>query len=303
MINAEYGQPALVRFENHLDENLNLRPSGLRRAELLVPDPPPQRRTPRRSRTASRTTRAASARRLRTAASRASTCDQLYLGYPAGGDDREKQTFFWFHDHAWLHRRQRLQGHGRPVADLRPEARQRRRDRPERPAAAGPPHEQRGRLLRRRLRHPDGAVRRPAGRRRHAPQGRARRQRRVPRWNPTHPEWWGKTFFRHFPNHGFVGDLFTVNGTAYPGDESQAAQVPVPVPRRSISRIYDFQLMRSTQGPKAARTSATSATTSRASTASPTAAVHEVHRDRHRRRAAALADPARQLRAVAGEAA
>ena len=31
-----------------------------------------------------------------------------------------------------------------------------------------------------------------------------------------HPEWWGKTFFKHFPNHGFVGDIFTVNGTAYP---------------------------------------------------------------------------------------
>jgi hypothetical protein len=31
-----------------------------------------------------------------------------------------------------------------------------------------------------------------------------------------HPEWWGKTFYKHFPNHGFVGDLFTVNGTAYP---------------------------------------------------------------------------------------
>ena len=35
--------------------------------------------------------------------------------------------------------------------------------------------------------------------------------------NPaTHPQWWGKTFFRHFPNHGFVGDIFTVNGVAYP---------------------------------------------------------------------------------------
>ena len=35
--------------------------------------------------------------------------------------------------------------------------------------------------------------------------------------NPsTHPEWWGKSFYKHFPNHGFVGDIFTVNGTAYP---------------------------------------------------------------------------------------
>src|SRR4051794_35353450 len=26
-------------------------------------------------------------------------CDNLYLNWPAGGDDREKQSFFWFHDH------------------------------------------------------------------------------------------------------------------------------------------------------------------------------------------------------------
>ena len=44
MINAEYGKPALVRFENHLDEN----PLGLDRQDfgapdLLVPDPPAQR--------------------------------------------------------------------------------------------------------------------------------------------------------------------------------------------------------------------------------------------------------------------
>ena len=30
MINAEYGKPALVRFENHLDETRRPRPPGLR---------------------------------------------------------------------------------------------------------------------------------------------------------------------------------------------------------------------------------------------------------------------------------
>ena len=51
--------------------------------------------------------------------------------------------------------------------------------------------------------------------------------------NPsTHPEWWGKTFYKHFPNHGFVGDIFTVNGTAYPVLRGEAAQVPLPLPRR-----------------------------------------------------------------------
>jgi hypothetical protein len=29
--------------------------------------------------------------------------DNLYLNWPAGGDDREKQSFFWFHDHTMDH--------------------------------------------------------------------------------------------------------------------------------------------------------------------------------------------------------
>jgi FtsP/CotA-like multicopper oxidase with cupredoxin domain len=32
----------------------------------------------------------------------------------------------------------------------------------------------------------------------------------------THPEWWGQLFENHFVNHGFVGDIFTVNCTAFP---------------------------------------------------------------------------------------
>jgi FtsP/CotA-like multicopper oxidase with cupredoxin domain len=68
----------------------------------------------------------------------------------------------------------------------------------------------------------------------------------------THPELWGQTFFRHFPNHGFVGDVFTVNGIAYP---------VLPVKRRkyrlrfldaSIARLYKLMLVTSTGGPQAA---------------------------------------------------
>ena len=29
--------------------------------------------------------------------------DNLYLNWPAGGDDAEKQSFFWFHDHRMDH--------------------------------------------------------------------------------------------------------------------------------------------------------------------------------------------------------
>ncbi len=71
--------------------------------------------------------------------------------------------------------------------------------------------------------------------------------------NPrTHPEWWGKTFYKHMPNHGFVGDIFTVNGTAYPVLEVKRRKYRFRFLDCSISRIYEFQLMSSTQGPKSA---------------------------------------------------
>ena len=62
-----------------------------------------------------------------------------------------------------------------------------------------------------------------------------------------HPEWWGKTFFHHFPNHGFVGDIFTVNGTAYPTLEVKRRKYRLRFLDASVSRIYDFKLMSSTR--------------------------------------------------------
>ena len=71
--------------------------------------------------------------------------------------------------------------------------------------------------------------------------------------NPrTHPEWWGKTFYKHFPSHGFVGDIFTVNGTAYPTLEVKRRKYRFRFLDASIARIYEFKLMASTQGPKSA---------------------------------------------------
>jgi FtsP/CotA-like multicopper oxidase with cupredoxin domain len=67
-----------------------------------------------------------------------------------------------------------------------------------------------------------------------------------------HPEWWGKTFFKHFPNHGFVGDIFTVNGTAYPMMNVKRRKYRLRFLDCSVSRIYEFKLMSSTQGPKSA---------------------------------------------------
>ena len=59
----------------------------------------------------------------------------------------------------------------------------------------------------------------------------------------TRPEWWGKTYFRHFPNHGFVGDIFTVNGTAYPEVEVKRRKYRLRFLDASISRIYEFKFM------------------------------------------------------------
>jgi FtsP/CotA-like multicopper oxidase with cupredoxin domain len=71
--------------------------------------------------------------------------------------------------------------------------------------------------------------------------------------NPrTHPEWWGMLFHKHFPNHGFVGDIFTVNGTAYPVLEVKRRKYRFRFLDASISRIYELKLMSSTNGPKSA---------------------------------------------------
>jgi FtsP/CotA-like multicopper oxidase with cupredoxin domain len=71
--------------------------------------------------------------------------------------------------------------------------------------------------------------------------------------NPkAHPEWWGQTFYKHFPNHGFVGDVMTVNGTAFPVMEVKRRKYRFRFLDASIARIYDFKLMSSTQGPKSA---------------------------------------------------
>ncbi|HEV8318523.1 MAG TPA: multicopper oxidase domain-containing protein [Vicinamibacterales bacterium] len=68
----------------------------------------------------------------------------------------------------------------------------------------------------------------------------------------THPEWWGQTYFRHFPNHGFVGDVFTVNGVAYPVLEVKRRKYRFRFLDASIARVYEFMLMSSTGGPQAA---------------------------------------------------
>ena len=87
-----------------------------------------------------------------------------------------------------------------------------------------------------------------------------------------HPEWWGKTFYKHFPNHGFVGDIFTVNGTAYPVLHVDRRKYRFRFLDASVCahlRVQADELRPRARRPP--RISATPATSCRASTASPTA--------------------------------
>ena len=120
----------------------------------------------------------------------------------------------------------------------------------------------------------------------------------------THPEWWGKTFYRHFPNHGFVGDIFTVNGTAYPVLEVKRRKYRFRFLDASVSRIYELQADDLDQGPEGGGLARLHRGRScRASGGSRTAQqCMKLTADRHRRRPAAACRSPRLVRAVAGQA-
>jgi FtsP/CotA-like multicopper oxidase with cupredoxin domain len=182
--------------------------------------------------------------------------DQLYLNWPAGNDSREKQSFFWFHDHVMdftgANVYKGMVGLF-PIYD------------PENNLDAG--DETQGlRLPGVRTNHADGSfdveydiplaiydVRFDDGVTIHKDFHDGLGEFPAAGNPRTHPEWWGKSFFKHFPNHGFVGDVFTVNGTAFPVLEVKRRKYRFRFLDCSISRIYELQLMSSTNGPKAAR--------------------------------------------------
>jgi FtsP/CotA-like multicopper oxidase with cupredoxin domain len=171
--------------------------------------------------------------------------DNCYLNYPAGGDEAEKQSFFWFHDHRMDHTSSNvykgmvgLYPIYDPILDNGDETRGLR-------------------LPGVRTNHPDGSFDVDYD----IPlaiydccldDGTTQHRDVHSGSGETHPEWWGQSFFKHFPNHGFVGDVFTVNGVAYPQLEVKRRKYRLRFLDASISRIYDFKLMRSTTGPKSA---------------------------------------------------
>ena len=186
--------------------------------------------------------------------------DNLYMNYPAGGDDREKQGLFWFHDHFHNHTGANVY---KGMVGLFPMYD------PGSPSL-GPQVIDNGdettglRLPGVRTNNADGSfdvaydiplafydVRLDDGvtihQDFHAPQ--------YPTITPgiTHPEFWGQSYFKHFPNHGFVGDIFTVNGSAFPVMHVKRRQYRFRTLDASISRIYEYSFMSSSGGPKAAK--------------------------------------------------
>lgn len=253
MINAEYGRPALVRFENHLDDN----PLGLDRQDFGAADAcflthlhnghtaPESDGNPHYALVAGPRHHGYDV---------GTFVDNLYLNWPAGNDDREKQSFFWFHDHTMDYTGANVYK-GMvglyPIYDPK--------------GGTDMGDERRGlRLPGVRTDRPDGAFdveydiplafydcALDDGTTIH--QDMHDRTDFPAAHNPsTHPEWWGKTFFRHFPNHGFVGDIFTVNGTAYPVLHVKRRKYRFRFLDASVSRIYEFALMSSTRGPRSA---------------------------------------------------
>jgi FtsP/CotA-like multicopper oxidase with cupredoxin domain len=254
MINAEYGKPVLLRFKNELDQN----PLNLDRQDFGAPDysflthlhnahtAPESDGNPHYSMNWGPKSHGYQP---------GMWVDNLYLNWPAGGDDREKQTFFWFHDHRMDHTGANVYKgmvglypiydpkNGRDMGDER----------------------QGLRFPGVRTNNPDGSFdvaydvplafydcRLDDGVTIHQDIHDSLGEFPNAKNPKKHPEWWGKTFFKHFPNHGFVGDIFTVNGTAYPLMNVKRRKYRLRFLDCSVSRIYEFKLMSSTQGPKSA---------------------------------------------------
>lgn len=215
MIRATYGRPALVRFENHLGDN----PYNLDRGDFGVPEflthlhnghtAPESDGNPHHQHHSFQP---------------GESHDNLYLNWPAGGDSREMQSFLWFHDHT----------HGEtgsnvykgmvglypiydPMLDTGSETRGLR--------LPGLNYDIPMALYDCRL--DDGVT--P-----HNGLG----QDGMP-----HPENLGKAFFGHYPNHGFVGDIFTVNGVAQPYMVVERRKYRLRFLDASIGRWYDLKLM------------------------------------------------------------
>jgi FtsP/CotA-like multicopper oxidase with cupredoxin domain len=240
-INAMYGQPNIVRFENDLDIN----PLCRDRQDFGAPDwaflthlhnghtapesdGQPHHLTDNKG-----------------GYIPGQWTDNLYLNYPAGNDDAEKQSFLWFHDHRMHHTGANvykgmvgLYPIYDPILDPGDETAR---------TGLGLPG-------RKRIDPAD-----PTGQTFNVDydipmalydccldDGVTQHQDFHNGAGELHPDWWGQLYFRHFPNHGFVGDIFTVNGTAFPVLNVYRRKYRFRFLGASVSRIYELMLMRGT---------------------------------------------------------
>jgi FtsP/CotA-like multicopper oxidase with cupredoxin domain len=235
MINAEYGHPVLVRFENDLDLN----PENLDRQDFGAPDwaflthlhnghtAPESDGQPHHMSD------------NKGGYQPGQWTDNLYLNYPAGNDPNEMQSFFWFHDHRMHHTGANVYK-GMvglfPIYD---------------PLMDNGDETTGYRLPGVRVNNLDGTF----DVKYDIPMGlydvllddgTTQHQDYHNGCGELHPEWWGKKFFRHFPDHGFVGDIFTINGVAYPRLDVFQRQYRFRFLGASVSRDYELMLMKGT---------------------------------------------------------
>jgi len=287
MINSRYGQPALVRFKNEIVKG-PVRPEsfGSPKGQSLIhlhnghtapeSDGNPHNRPE--------------------GLESGQWVDNLYLNWPPDGDDNEKQSTLWFHDHFEAYTGANVY---KGLVGFYPIYDEESPDNPDRTRSGKPTmdpgDESRG------LRLP--GVRRARG-------ATFAMDYDIPLivhdvmfddgvtphhdfhngCGETGP--WGQKFFKHYPNHGFVGDIFTVNGTAFPVLHVRQRRYRFRFLNASIARVYKFALMKSAQAPARARHAGTVA-------AARWDAVLAVRPDRQRRRAAARRGDARLNRVMA----
>ncbi|MFL5419408.1 MAG: multicopper oxidase domain-containing protein, partial [Myxococcales bacterium] len=255
MINASYGSPVVVRFENDLDLN----PSCLNRQDFGAPDwaflthlhnghtAPESDGQPNHLQDNDG------------GYLPGQWSDNSYLLYAAGGDDAEKQSFLWFHDHRMHHTGPNVY---KGMVGLAPHY----------DAKIDNGDETRGlRLPGVRTNNLDAAgnydgtfnvkydipmalydFRADDGMTPHADQHTpVTPDPRIPGLvcGDVHPEWWGKLFHRHYPNHGFVGDIFTVNGVAMPVLHVEKRKYRFRFLGASLSRQYKLSLQTGTPMP------------------------------------------------------
>jgi FtsP/CotA-like multicopper oxidase with cupredoxin domain len=287
MINVEYGKPVIVRFENDLDVITDelLRELGLSqvderfiRSDFGVPQFLTHLHNGHTAPESDGNPHYMKHNECGYVAGDFS--DNLYLNWPAGGDPKEIQSFLWFHDHRMHHTGANVY---KGMVGLFPMYDPGVED-PENPGqplpgtGLDPGDETKGlRLPGVRVDNQDGTfdvkydipmafydVRLDDGLTPHKDfrigdpliAGETPTSPTPPPVDKTlcgatHPEQWGKTFFRYHPNHGFVGDVFTINGKAFPVLNVYKRRYRLRWLGASVARVFELALMTSAAGPQA----------------------------------------------------